>query len=114
MVSARSAPGATTDRDFQGCVPIHTATKSSDRYPEVYTNIVKKSISREPSIFGPPEYLHVLQSGLVWPCLDFQYNPPLHVLHANQAFARGWVLSSGKPNRPHPNANVNEVECLGS
>jgi hypothetical protein len=44
MVSARSAPGATTDRNFQGCVPIHTATKSSDRYPEVYTNIVKKSI----------------------------------------------------------------------
>ena len=75
MVSARSAPGATTDRDFQGCVPIHTATKSSDRYPEVYTNIVKKSISREPSIFGPPEYLHVL--------------------HANQAFARGWSCLRG-------------------
>jgi hypothetical protein len=49
MVSARSAPGATTGGDFQGCVPIHTATKSSDRYPEVYTNIVKKSIaSRSP------------------------------------------------------------------
>jgi hypothetical protein len=54
MVSARSAPGATTDRNFQGCVPIHTATKSSDRYPEVYTNIVKKSIGSRR--FGPPEY----------------------------------------------------------
>ena len=58
MVSARSAPGATTDRDFQGCVPIHTATKSSDRYPEVYTNIVKKSIGAvdpdHPSTMVPP------------------------------------------------------------